>query len=161
MCGHSRDGYEALLAALAEYPQEAAGEIQITDVKADDLTHPQATSVERLKKRSIPSARRRVGKRLREQAIDIVDRNDVREPLRDLRQRQARCRMIRGDALANQELVQALHGCDVSLDGARREPFGAKRPHERRHVVTSDRIGARHASVPQEGRVALQVVTIR
>ncbi len=113
--GVRADRHDPLLRPLAAHPQHVAVR-DVVDVELHHLGHARARRVEQLEQRAVPDAdhvaggrfRRRRSRRI-QQLLDLIDRERLRQPPRQLGRPQPRGRVVRLDALAGEEAVQAAH----------------------------------------------------
>jgi hypothetical protein len=101
--GHLTDGNEPTLASLAARSNDAALQVQIADRQGAKFAHPQAGRVHEVKHRCVQRASIGRGIGRREQAFDLLERENAREPGRGARTVEQSGRILDDGSLAHQK----------------------------------------------------------
>ncbi len=100
--------------------------IYILDIQTAKLCVAKTAAVKRLEDRSVSQPGGRLREWLRQQPIDVVDRNDIGQTLWNLGEWDPCRRVVLGYPFAYQKLMEALHRRHLSLDSAGGQLANAK-----------------------------------
>jgi N-formylglutamate deformylase len=146
--GHERrlaERHEAALFTLAQRKDEALLPIDVGDLEATELAHPQARRVHHVEHRPVAQAAEAVALRRLEEPPDLVKGEHLGEPPADLGPLDQLARVGREGPLPHEEAGEASHRGEMAGRRAGADPVLAQRDQERRAERRVKPVGGGHA----------------